>query len=281
MAKLNNDGVLGLRLEETADYRAVEELTRDAFWEFWEIDREICDEHLLVHRLRGTASFVPELDYIAELDGRLAGHIIYTRSKVVDDGGNTHETLTFGPLTVSPEFQNCGIGKALMYHTFSEARRLGYRGVIIFGHPDYYPRAGFQRAAEFGITTADGQTFDPFMALPLYDNALDGIQGRYYLDPVYEHLTQEDALAFDKRFTPKERFAPTAIGVLLNRLEPNARAAIDGMGIPTLEFMKAKSQREISALSGIDTNAIETIRAVMLEHGYRWGEGGAGHNANC
>ena len=274
MINLKNTGAVSLRLETAADHFAVEALTRDAFWEFWETDRKICDEHLLVHRLRGAESFVPELDYIAEVDGRLAGHIIYAKSKVTDDAGNTHETLTFGPLTVSPGFQNQGVGKALMYHTFAEARRLGYRGVIIFGHPDYYPRVGFRRAAEFGITTADGQTYDPFMALPLYDGALDGIQGRYSLDPVYESLTQKAALEFDKRFPPKTPFSPNSIDVLLNRLEPPARKAIEDEGIRTLELMKAKSQREISALSGLDKTAVDTIRAVMLEHGYRWGEGG-------
>ena len=274
MINLKNTGAVSLRLETAADHFAVEALTRDAFWEFWETDRKICDEHLLVHRLRGAASFVPELDYIAEVDGKLAGHIIYAKSKVTDDTGNTHETLTFGPLTVSPGFQNQGVGKALMYHTFTEARRLGYRGVIIFGHPDYYPRVGFRRAAEFGITTADGQTYDPFMALPLYDGALDGIQGRYSLDPVYESLTQKAALEFDKRFPPKTPFSPNSIDVLLNRLEPPARKAIEDEGIRTLELMKAKSQREISALSGLDKTAVDTIRAVMLEHGYRWGEGG-------
>jgi len=152
-----------IRLETPADYRAVEELTREAFWRFWEPDQTICNEHLLVHRLRSAPSLVPELDLVAEYDGKLAGHIIYTRSRVTDDADNTFETLTFGPLSVLPELQNKGIGQELMRYSFSEARRLGYRAVFIFGHPDYYPRAGFRRASEFGVTTADGQTFDPPM----------------------------------------------------------------------------------------------------------------------
>ena len=63
-----------------------------------------------------------------------------------------------------------------MLRTFDEARKLGYRAIVIFGHPDYYPRMGFRRAAEFGITTADGSSFDAFMALPLYEGALDEIR---------------------------------------------------------------------------------------------------------
>ena len=146
-----------------------------------------------------------------------------------------------------------------------------HRAVVIFGHPDYYPRAGFRRAAEFGITTSGGETFDAFMAYPLYDGALDGIHGRYSIDPVYEGLTQEDAIEFDKRFAPKERHIPIPIGVLLDRLEPDARKAM--RGFESLTVIKTRSEREISALEGIDARAVETIRAVMREHGLGWGAG--------
>ncbi len=258
-----------IRLERPEDYRTVEELTREAFWGN---SRHICDEHLLVKRLRKVSAFVPELDYVAEVDGRLVGHIIYTKSKIEDASGKIYETLTFGPLSVLPGYQNTGVGKALMLHTFAEARRLGCRAVLIFGHPDYYPRVGFRRASEFGITTADGWNFDPFMALPLYDGALDGIHGRYFIDPVYDDLDEKDILEFEKSFPPKEKFIPVPIAVLLCRLKPDAQRAIEGLGCPYLDVMKGKSEREISALPGIDRKSVDTIREVMLEHGYRWGE---------
>lgn len=261
-----------IRLETPAHHHAVEEMTREAFWRFWESDRKICDEHFLVHKLRNSQAFVPELNYIAEVDGRLAGHIIYTKSRIEDDAGKCHETLTFGPLTVLPEFQGKGVGKALMRHTFDEARRLGYRAVIILGHPDYYPQVGFRRAAEFNITTADGKTFDPFMALPLYDGALDGICGRYYIDAVYEQLNQKDVLEFDKRFPPKKPHTLTAVSVLLDRLDPDAAKAVEGLDLPSLDAMRAKSEREISVLPGIDRKAIDTIRTVMTQHNYQWGK---------
>ena len=200
---------LHIRIETSDDYYAVEALTREAFWEFWETDgRVICDEHLLVHRLRFAPSFVPELSLIAALDGKIVGHIIYSKSKVVSDSGHEHEVLTFGPLSVLPEVQKRGVGQSLMRYSFDVARRLGYRAVIIYGHPDYYPRVGFRRAAEFGITDSDGKTFDYIMALPLYDGALDDISGKHYIDPVYFALTQEDTLEFDKRFPPKAPYVP-------------------------------------------------------------------------
>jgi hypothetical protein len=69
--------------------------------------------------------------------------------------------------------------------------------ILIFGQPDYYPRVGFRRAAEFGITTADGNNFDAFMVLLFYDNTLEGIKGRYFIDPVYDNLNEQDVLDFE------------------------------------------------------------------------------------
>jgi len=261
---------LTFRLETPEDQHAVEEMTREAFWKYWGDDLKICDEHLLVGKLRKIDSFVPELNYIAELDGKLAGHIIYTVSRIESENGEKHETLTFGPLTVSPEYQGQGIGQALMKHSFAEAKRLGYRAVLIFGHPNYYPRAGFRRASEFGITTSDGSSFDAFMVYLLYDGALDGIQGKYYIDPVYEHLTQEDAFEFDKRFPPKQLHQLTPIDVLLDCLEPEAAKSIKESGLKSLDAMTSRSYREILSLPGIDEKTMETIKTILHKHNFPW-----------
>ncbi|MDR0273144.1 MAG: N-acetyltransferase, partial [Clostridiales bacterium] len=214
-----------------------------------------------------------ELTFVAEINGELAGHIIYSKSKIVSALGEVFEMLTFGPLAVLPKFQNLGIGKKLMLHSFDEARRMGFRAVIIFGHSDYYPRVGFRRASEFGITTSDNQSFDALMAYPLCENALGGISGRYYIDPVYESLNQKDAFEFDKRFPKKELYTPQSISVLLNRLHSyDAKKTIAGLNLPSLTMIITKSQRELSALPGIDKQTIETIRTVTRENNLTWGE---------
>ena len=262
-----------IRKETPEDYYAVEELTREAFWRgFWGEGQTICEEHLLVHKLRKTEAFVPELSLVAEMDDKIVGHIIYSRSKVVDDSGNEHEILTFGPISTHPKYQGKGIGQALMKHSFKEAARLGFRAVIIFGYPDYYPRVGFRLAGEFGITTAEGNTFDSFMALELYPESLDGISGKYYIDSVYEQLTQEETMEFDKRFPPKEAFVPVSVEVLLERLGADARKAIDTLNIQTLAVMATRSERSLRTLDGICDESIRIIKVVMKEHGYAWGE---------
>jgi predicted N-acetyltransferase YhbS len=191
---------ISLRLEQPSDYHTVEKITCQAFSTAPSASK---DEALLAHKLRNIPVFVPELDYVAEIDGKVVGNIMYTRSKVVSDHTDQPaewETLTFGPVSVLPEVQRRGVGSALIRHTLNAARGMGFRAVLIFGHPAYYPRFGFVNAEKYGITTEDGQNFDAFMALPLYDGALDGVTGRLICDPVYVSLDKAEANAFNLQF---------------------------------------------------------------------------------
>jgi len=264
---------LHLRQEHPKDHFATESITREAHWRGnWDMNPQISDTHLLVHKLRLCPSYIPTLHFIAEHAGKPVGHIMYCTSKIIDETGKTHEALTFGPLSVLPSYQGKGIGQALMRHTFEEAKHQGYRAVLIFGHPDYYTRVGFRPAAEFGITTHDGKSFDPFMAYPLYEGALNGITGRYHIDPAYEDLPQDEIIAFEKKFPPKDLHIPISISVLLDRLPPPAQKALESLKEKSLMIMQTKSEREIAAMEGMDGAAIETIRTVMKEHGQNWGK---------
>lgn len=253
-----------IRPERREDYKTVEELTRDAFWGF---STPACDEHLLAHKLRKIPAFVPELDFVAETDGKIVGNIMYTKSKVVGGNGIEHEVLTFGPLSVLPDYQGMGVGSALVKHTVSEARRLGYRAILIFGHPDYYTRFGFKRAGDFNITTSAGKNFDAFMALELVPDALKGVTGRFYEDPVFEIDTDETA-EFEKSFPPKEKRLLTPIGVLLEKLEPAAREAFAERKIEHLVVLYRYSGREIAAWAGIGEKEKVIINTVLVENGF-------------
>jgi predicted N-acetyltransferase YhbS len=257
-----------LRLEQAQDYRIVEELTREAFWGMNHPD---CDEHLLAHKLRFSSEFVPELDYVAEIDGKIVGSVMFSKGKIIDDGGQEYVVLNFGPLSVLPEYQNCGVGKALMAHTISKARKLGYRAIVFFGHPDYYTRFGFKRAKEFGITTSSGNNFDAFMAMPLYDRALDGIMGRYYEDSAFE-MTEEEKIEFDKGFPYKEKREMVSADVLYSSLSPAAGTALQEHKIKNLCDMRRFSEREVSSWEGIDMVSVKTIKTVMRQNDFLWGE---------
>lgn len=255
---------LVLRLETPDDYRTVEELTREAFWGF---THPTCDEHYLVHLLRNAPAFVPELDYVAEADGKLVGNVMYSKAKVIDSGGSEHGVLTFGPLSVLPECWNSGVGSALMRHTIAEARRLGYRAIIFYGHPDYYPRFGFRSAGAFNITTPDGKNFDALMAMPLYNDALEGISGAFHEDPVFA-IKAEEAEEYNRKFPHKEPAHMLPIDILLDRLEPSSRKAFNDRSITTLAWLNRYSGREMLSWEGVDEHVLSIINHTLKEHGY-------------
>ena len=105
-----------IRNETENDYRTVEKITRDAFWD---VNFPGCDEHYLAHILRGHDDFIHELDLVAEIDGQVIGNIMYTKSVLIDENGAEKDILTFGPLSIAPEFQRMGYGKRLIVLFFS------------------------------------------------------------------------------------------------------------------------------------------------------------------
>jgi predicted N-acetyltransferase YhbS len=257
-----------LRLEQPQDYFIVEKLIREAFWG---INHPDCDEHLLAHKLRFVSAFVPELDYVAEVDGKIVGNVIFSKSKIVDIEGREYITLNFGPLSVLPKYKNCGVGKALMKYTISEAKRLEYRAILFFGHPDYYTRFGFKRAKEFNITTSGGDNFDAFMAMPLYDGALDGIVGRYYEDPVFE-LDENEKVEFDKNFSHKDKCVLASAEALFAKLPTATRSVLQEHKITLLCNLRRYSEREVGAWKGINKISLKIIKTTMNENGYLWGQ---------
>ena len=254
-----------IRVEQPKDYRAVEELIREAFW--GSMNHPTCDgEHLLVHKLRNLPSFVPELDFVAEVDGQLVGHIIYSTAKVITLYSREIEVLNFGPISVLPEYKCMGIGSALMRYSILEAKKLGYRAIIFYGHPDYYPRFGFNRASAFGITSENGKSFDALMAMPLYDGALDGVSGRYVYDAVYD-TDPKEVEEFDKTFPPKEPAILPPIKLLTVKLPKNAKRAFDTHKFEYISQLQGYSGVEMLRWEGIEEQNMAQINHILQELG--------------
>ena len=116
-----------IRNEIETDYKIVEDVTRKAFYNVYSPG---CMEHYLVHVMRGHEDFVPELDFVAELDGQVIGNIMYTKAKLTDENGTEKEILTFGPVSILPEYQRNGYGKMLIEHSAQRALELGYDGKL-------------------------------------------------------------------------------------------------------------------------------------------------------
>lgn len=190
-----------IRNEQEKDFRAVEEVTREAFWNLYTPG---CNEHYLVHTMRTAPDFIPELTFVAELDGKIAGSMFFTRSYVLDEKGIKHPTITFGPISVLPELHHQGIGAAMIEHAKQAAIAGGHHAILIYGYPGYYRRFGFHHAKEFGISDPYGKYPFAHLALELCKGALSKISGKAFEALVYD-IDEEQALEYDAQFEPKEK----------------------------------------------------------------------------
>lgn len=198
---LKNEINISIRLEEKSDFRDVENLVREAFWDLY---KPGCDEHLLAHNLRKIDAFIPELDFVACDEEIIVGIIMYSKAKIVNENNKEFEVLCMGPLGILPSYQSRGIGTLLMEHSIKVAQALNFKAIVIFGNPNYYHRFGFKNANKYNIQTSWGANFEEFMVLELEEGSLEGISGRFYEDSVFQ-IDKEELNVFEKQFPYKEK----------------------------------------------------------------------------
>jgi len=188
-----------LREETAADYRAVEELTREAFWD---LQVPGCDEHFLVHVMRSHTDFVPRLSFVAEMNGRIIGNIMTTRSRLVA-GDRSLPTVSVGPVTVHPEFQRRGIGRAMIERVIALSKAEGAAAILLLGHPHNYVGYGFKNGKDLGIAYTDGSHPLGLLAIELAPETLAGENWIAHFSNVFELPGGFEA--FDATFPPREK----------------------------------------------------------------------------
>jgi predicted N-acetyltransferase YhbS len=172
-----------IRKENPFDHNWVVELTEKAF-----ATLEISDhnEGKLVDKLRKAPTFIEELSIVAELNGEVVGHILFT-PVLIDNNWQQFQSLVLAPVSVLPEFQKMGIGGQLIIAGHQKAKELGFQSVILLGHPDYYPRFGYKPASTWGIKTHyELPSDDVFMAVELTEGALSNVSGMVIFPPEFE-----------------------------------------------------------------------------------------------
>ena len=193
-----------IRLEKKEDYRAVEALVREAFWNVY---RPGCSEHYVIHVLRDDPAFVKELDFVMELDGKLIGQNMFMKTIINADDGRVISVLTMGPICVTPELKRRGYGKALLDYSLAKAAELGYGAVLFEGNIGFYGKSGFDYSRKFGIRYHDlpeeaDSSF--FLCKELMPGYLDGVTGVYQTPQGY-YVNDSDVEEFDKGFPHKEK----------------------------------------------------------------------------
>ena len=196
-----SDTSLTIRKEEKEDYRTVEQLVREAFWNLYVLG---CNEHFVLYNLRKSSDFVPELDLVAEKEGRIVGQIVYSRGIIKGKGTEDTQVIAFGPVSVLPAFQRGGIGSALITHTIALAREMGYPAICIYGDPRYYSRFGFRCAEKYDIKTADDKFAVALQVLELRQSALSNVSGRFIESAAFT-VDETGFAQYDAAFPSKEK----------------------------------------------------------------------------
>lgn len=192
-----------IRAEKPSDYETVENLTREAFWN---LNFPGCMEHYLVHLMRSHPDFIPELDFVLEVDGKVVANIMFTKAEIVNENGKSKQVISFGPLSVLPEYQRKGYGKALIEHTIKLAIDMGYGAIVIFGNPSNYVSRGFKCCKKFNVCF-EGDIYPTAMLVKeLKDGFFDG-EKWYYRESSVNNLCYdtEKVDEFDKKFNKKDK----------------------------------------------------------------------------
>lgn len=169
-----------IRKETPADYEAIAFINDLAFGQ--------PQEGKLVAALRQNERFVDELSLVCIENGTPAGHILFFPLFILS-GDSRIETLSLGPMSVIPGYQNNGIGSALIINGLAVSYNLGYRSVVVLGHPGYYPRFGFRKAGMWGINAPFDTTDEALMAMELVTGSLGSEGGTVeYLKEYYDAL---------------------------------------------------------------------------------------------
>ena len=193
-----------IRHEKKEDYRNVENLIRESFWNVY---RPGCSEHYVIHVLRDDPAFVKELDFVMEKDGVLVGQNMFMKTVINSDDGHDVPVLTMGPICITPDLKRKGYGKYLLDYCLDRATEMGFGAVLFEGNIAFYGTCGFDYASKFNIRYHDlpeGADSSFFLCRELLPGYLDGITGVYQTPKGY-YVDDADVEAFDQAFPPKQK----------------------------------------------------------------------------
>ena len=198
---------MNIRLEQPGEERAVENLTREAFWNVY---RPGCTEHFVLNQYRNNPDFIPELNFVMEEDGRLIGHVMFSRAELILDDGTSRPSWTFGPISIHPEYKRKGYGLKLLQHALEKARQMGIGFLCMEGNINFYRHAGFGLASKLGIhyhSEPRDAEVPYFLAQELIPGWLGGIEATYCPPKGYFVADErpDTFAAYEATFPPKEK----------------------------------------------------------------------------
>ena len=170
---------MNIRLEKLQDWREVEVLTREAFWNVY---RPGCQEHFVLKEYRSNPAFIPELDFVMEEDGRIIGHVMFSKAEIILSDGTPFPAWTFGPISIHPDYKRKGYGLKLLKYALEKAKEAGICLLCMEGNIEFYKNAGFDLASKLKIHYHSEPAESPvpyFLAQELVPGYWSGREGTY------------------------------------------------------------------------------------------------------
>ena len=196
-----------IRPENENDYRTVENLVRESFWNVY---RPGCTEHYVLNKMRSNPDFVKELDFVMEKDGTIIGQNVFMRSHITADDGRKSPIMSMGPICIANDYKRQGYGKKLLDYSLVKAAEINCGALCFEGNIEFYGKSGFTYARNFGLRyhgLPEGADDSFFLCRELIHGYLGGVKGEYSPPEGYfvADRNPEDFEAFDELFPKKEK----------------------------------------------------------------------------
>ncbi len=192
-----------IRPENEHDYAEVENLVRDSFWNVY---RPGAYEHFIVHNLRNDESFLAKLAYVIEDDGKIIGHINYSKGRITYENG-TVPAVILGPVAIDKDFQNQGLGSKLIDYTLNIAQKDNIPFILVVGDESYYSRFGFVSASKYDIYLdgTDLNEENPFFMINVFDEGKIENELGIFRNPDVFDVDENEVDEFDRKFEYREK----------------------------------------------------------------------------
>lgn len=182
-----------IRPEERRDYKDIVSLVLRSFREGTDYS-DSTDIVALIEEIRMSEYYIPELSFVAELDGRIVGHFLFSRFPIspTKEGGHGDaadtEIVMLAPVSVHADYLRRGIGSAMIKQGIDKVKEMGFKGITVEGNFRFYNNVGFRTSSEYNIFPTSGIPMDEprcMMCQETYEGSLDGIHGYIVYDMYY------------------------------------------------------------------------------------------------
>ncbi len=182
-----------IRPEEHKDYKDIIRLILRSFKEGTNYS-DGTDIIALVEEIRDSEYYIPELSFVAELDGKIVGHFLFSKFPLSQNrsggygGAEDTEIVMLAPVSVHADYFHMGVGSAMLKLGMEKVKECGYKGITVEGDFHFYNRVGFKTSSEYNIFPTSGYPLQEprcMMCRETYEGALTGVQGYVVYDMYY------------------------------------------------------------------------------------------------